>query len=52
MQNVPYRVYSGDLAGGEMWRLVGMQIFWTAVLVAVGALWMRRALRRVTVMGG
>ncbi len=52
MQNVPYRVYSGDLAGGEMWRLVGMQIFWTAVLVAVGALWMRQALRRVTVMGG
>ena len=52
MQNVPYRVYSGDLAGGEMWRLVLMQVIWTAGMVIVGRLWMRRSLRRVAVMGG
>lgn len=52
MQNVPYRIYSGNLAGGEMWRLCGLQILWTAVLLVAGGLWMRRALHRVTVMGG
>ena len=52
MQNVPYRVYSGDLAGGEMWRLVLMQLVWTMAMVLLGRLWMRRSLRRVAVMGG
>lgn len=52
MQNVPLRVYSGDLAGAELWRAVGLQIFWLAVLTLTGKLLCRRAQRRVVVQGG
>lgn len=52
MQNVPYRIYSGDLAGTQMGRAVLMQIFWFAVLSALGKVLMHRAERRVVVQGG
>ncbi len=52
MQNVPLRVYSGDLSGVEMGRAVFFQIFWLGALVLMGKLLCRTALRRVTVQGG
>jgi ABC-type uncharacterized transport system, permease component len=52
MQNVPLRVYSGDLSGGTMWYYVGVQLFWVVVLIAIGRFWMKHALRRVVVQGG
>lgn len=50
--NVPYRVYSGHLAGAEAMRAVGLQIFWLLALVGLGRLLMHSALRRTVVQGG
>lgn len=52
MQNVPYRIYSGDLTGTQMGRAVLMQLFWLAVLTALGKILMGRAERKVIVQGG
>lgn len=52
MQNVPLRVYSGELSGQAAAWSVGLQVFWLAVLLALGVWMMHRALRRVVVQGG
>lgn len=52
MQNVPFLIYGGTLAGNEMVRSVGLQIFWLAVMVLAGRLLEARALRRVVIQGG
>lgn len=52
MQNVPLRIYSGDLAGARMYRAVFLQLFWFGVLLAVGKVLCRRGERRLTVQGG
>ena len=52
MQNVPLRIYSGDLAGGEALRAVGLQCFWLAVLVALGRALTSAAEKKLTVQGG
>lgn len=38
MQNVPLRIYSGDLAGAAMGRAILVQFLWLSVLIAVGKL--------------
>lgn len=50
--NVPFRIYSGNLAGEEMIRAIALQAFWLAVLVAVGRILCRRGERRAVVQGG
>lgn len=52
MQNLPLRVYSGNLAGVELAGGILLQVLWLAVLLAGGRLWMGRALKRVVVQGG
>ncbi len=52
MQNLPYRIYSGNIAGAELWSLVLMQVFWLVTLTFVGWIWMQKALKRVVVQGG
>ncbi len=52
MQNVYLRIYTGNLAGADMLRAVGLQIFWLFDLVGVGRLLCRYAQRRVVVQGG
>lgn len=52
MQNVPLRVYSGDLQGGEALKAVALQVVWLVVLVALGQAVMARAERKLTVQGG
>lgn len=52
MQNLPFRIYSGNIAGTEMLRGVLLQIFWVIALVIIGRLWMARALKKVVVQGG
>lgn len=52
MQNVPLRVYSGDLMGAALWRAVGLQLFWLTALTLAGKLLCRRAVKRVAVQGG
>lgn len=52
MQNIPFRIYSGDLAGGEIYPCIMKQIFWLFLLMLLGiALW-RQAEKRVILQGG
>lgn len=51
-QNVPFRVYSGDLAGMDALAAVGLQVFWLAALVLLGRALLGKALRRAVVQGG
>ncbi|MCL2814047.1 MAG: ABC transporter permease [Oscillospiraceae bacterium] len=52
MQNMPLRIYSGNIAGMDALNGILFQIIWLVLLVAAGKLLMRRALRKVTVQGG
>ena len=52
MLNVPFRIYGGDIAGQELYARVGLQLFWAVTLIAAGVLWMKKALKRVVVLGG
>lgn len=52
MQNVPFRIYSGNLTGAEMERAVLFQVIWMVVLVAFGKMLWHRAEKRVVVQGG
>ncbi len=52
MQNVPLRVYSGNLAGNELIRAVLLQIFWIFVLTVTGKLICACAMKKTTIQGG
>lgn len=52
VQNVPLRVYSGDLAGRSAALAVGLQVFWAAVLILLGYVLMQKSQKRVIVQGG
>jgi len=52
MQNMPLRVYSGDIAGAQAVRSVLLQVFWFAALLLAGKLLMRHSLKRVVAQGG
>lgn len=52
VQNVPFRIYSGNLTGAEMERAVLLQIVWLVILVAFGKLLWHGAEKRVVVQGG
>ena len=52
MQNIPLRVYSGNIAGADALRGIAFQTLWLIALIAFGKLAMRRALNKVIVQGG
>jgi len=52
MQNMPLRIYSGNIAGVDALNGVLFQIFWLVLLVSVGKILIHRALRKVIVQGG
>lgn len=52
MQNVPLRIFGGDIAGAEIARAMGLQVFWATVLMASGVLLTRAGLHRVCAAGG
>lgn len=52
MQNVPLRIYSGNISGTNIYASAGLQLFWAAVLIWSGRRLMTAALRRVVVQGG
>lgn len=52
MQNVPLRIYSGDLCGAAMAEAIALQIFWLVVLVAFGQAFARFAEKKIVVQGG
>lgn len=52
MQNMPLRIYSGDISGTDAVWGIGLQIFWAVTLLAFGKLLMKRSLKRVITQGG
>jgi len=52
MQNMPLRIYCGDLTGAEAVRGLWLQLFWLAALLLAGKLAMGRALKRIVSQGG
>lgn len=52
MQNVPLRIYSGDLYGKAMWQAVFLQVFWLFMLIGLGRILDALAMRKITVQGG
>lgn len=52
MQNMPLRIYSGNIAGAEALKGIAFQMFWLAALIILGQMAMSRALKRVIVQGG
>ena len=52
MQNVPFRIYCGDLAGTDILPAVLKQIFWLIALTLAGLLVWKRAEKRIVVQGG
>lgn len=52
MQNVPLRIYSGDLQGRDMLRALLLQVFWLCLLIIIGRCLDALAMKKVTVQGG
>lgn len=52
MQNVPLRIFGGDLAGAEAFRAVGLQAFWCVTLLVTGVWLTREGVRRTVIAGG
>lgn len=52
MQNVPFRIYSGDLAGVSMVRGLSLQAFWAIALILAGMWLESKALYKVVIQGG
>jgi ABC-2 type transport system permease protein len=52
MQNMPLRIYSGDIAGMNAVQGIGLQIFWFAAMLIFGKLLMKRSLKQVIAQGG
>ena len=52
LQNVCLRIYSGDIAGTEALRRIGLQLFWCGALIGLGKWLFTRCRRRVVVQGG
>ncbi len=52
MQNMPLRVYSGDIAGAALIRGLLLQLFWLLIFCALGKWLIHKALRRAVIQGG
>ena len=52
MQNMPLRIYSGNITGTDVLKGIALQIFWLCVLTVIGKIAMNRALKKVIIQGG
>lgn len=50
--DLPFRIYAGNIGIKEGLISIGIQLLWILVLIALGKLWMRKALRRIIIQGG
>lgn len=52
MQNVPLRIYSGDLIGAPMWKAILLQFLWFVILVFIGRFLNSLAMKHISLQGG
>lgn len=50
--NAPLRIYSGDIAGGSLYRTLALQVFWLVMLISAGKWLEHKAMSRTVVLGG
>lgn len=52
MQNVPFRIYSGNIVAKEATVSILLQIIWAVILITIGKIVMSKAIKRIIVQGG
>jgi len=52
MQNVPFRIYSGDLPFNEAIFAMVLQVIWATILIILGKVILSKTLKKVIVQGG
>lgn len=52
MQNVPLRIFNGNITLAEIPGVMGLQVFWIVTLILAGYLLTRNGLRRTVILGG
>ena len=52
MQNVPLRLFTGDIPLSQAPAYMGLQVFWILALMTAGYLLTRNGLRRTVILGG
>lgn len=52
LQNVPLRIFGGNIAGAQLFGAVGLQLFWCLTVTVLGYSLMHRGLRRTVIAGG
>lgn len=50
--DLPFRIYSGNIAGNYAIKCIILQIIWIIILFVVGKLVMNKALKKVSIQGG
>ncbi len=50
--DLPFRIYSGNIAGAYAIKCIILQIIWVILLAIIGKLIMKKALKRVCIQGG
>jgi ABC-2 type transport system permease protein len=52
MQNMPLRIFNGDISGNAAINGIILQLFWLIILILIGRFLMSQALKKVIVQGG
>lgn len=52
IQNIPLRIFSGDINGNSVYFKIGLQVFWLAVLIMCGKIIASYAEKKLIVQGG
>jgi ABC-2 type transport system permease protein len=52
MQNVPFRIYGGDITGKECAYRMGLQVAWFLILFMIGKVFAKSAMKKVVCQGG
>lgn len=50
--DLPFRVYTGNIGTYEAVISIGVQLLWIFIIVVIGKLWIKNALKRVIIQGG
>jgi len=50
--DLPFRIYAGNISVKEALISIVVQFLWILILVALGKLWMNKALKKVVIQGG
>ncbi|WP_394525825.1 ABC transporter permease [Lacrimispora sp. JR3] len=51
-QNVPFRIFGGDLTGQDMYASLALQVFWLTAFLLIGRALEQHALKRIVIQGG